>query len=199
MSVKKGLSIISATMLLLTLTTGCSGVPVPENCPELGVITKVENPATQLNIDNLKGSTAPNLTWRIVDCESLKTIDNKSLSLSDFQGKPVIIIFHKTMNCPGCEAQMPFIRAVYDQQTNAELTVLTIYREDKVSAVRRFATSKGYIFTALADPNDEFATICGFPHGAPITIFVDAKGVIKEFKCGPFRSQEEIENILKSL
>jgi peroxiredoxin len=99
-------------------------------------------------------------------------------------------------NCPGCAAQMPFIRAVYDQRINAELTVLTIYREDKVSEVRSFVASKGYIFTALSDPNNEFATKCGFPHGAPITMFVDAKGVIKEFKCGPFQSQEEIENIL---
>jgi hypothetical protein len=76
-------------------------------------------------------------------------------------------------------AQMPFIRAVYDQRINTELTVLTIYREDKVSEVRSFVASKGYIFTALSDPNDEFATKCGSPRGAPITMFVDAKGVIK--------------------
>jgi peroxiredoxin len=198
MSVKR-LSIIAITMPLLTLTIACSGAPAPENCPELGVVTAVENPATRLNVDNLKGSTVPNLTWQIVDCKSLKAIDNKTLSLIDFRGKPVIIIFHKTMNCPGCAAQMPFIRAVYDKRTNAELTVLTIYREDKISAVRSFASSKGYIFTALADPNDEFATKFGFGRGAPITIFVDAKGIIKEFKTLPFQSQEEIENILKSL
>ncbi len=198
MSVKR-LSVIATTMLLITLTTACSGAPAPENCPELGVVTAVENPATRLNVDNLKGSTIPNLTWQIVDCKSLKAIGNKTLSLSDFRGKPVIIIFHKTMNCPGCAAQMPFIQAVYDKWTNAELTVLTIYREDKISAVRSFTSSKGYIFTALADPNDEFATKCGFPVMAPITIFIDAQGVIREFKCGPCQSQEEIEGILRSL
>lgn len=193
------LSIISVTILLITLTTACSGAPAPDNCPELGVITAVENPATPLNVDNLKGSTVPNLTWQIVDCKSLKAIDNKTLSLSDFRGKPVIIIFHKCMNCPGCAAQMPFIRTAYDQRSNGGLTVLTIYREDKISAVRNHVTSKGYIFTALADPNDEFATKCGFGRGAPISIFVDAKGIIKEFNTQPFQSQEEIEKILGSL
>jgi len=198
MSVKR-LSIIAITMLLLTSTMACSEAPTPENCPELGIITAVENTATPLNVDNLKDSIAPNLTWQIVDCKSLKAIDNKTVSLSDFRGKPIIIVFHKTMNCPGCATQMPFIRAAYDKQTNAELTVLTIYRGDKLSAVRTFVTNKGYIFTALADPNDEFAIKCGFPVMAPITIFIDANGIIKEFKLGPFQSQEEIEDILKSL
>jgi peroxiredoxin len=193
------LSIIGITMLLLTSTAACSETPAPENCPELGIITAVENTATPLNVDNLKDSVVPDLTWQIVDCESLNAIGNKTVSLSDLRGKPVIIIFHKTMNCPGCAAQMPLIRAACDVRTNAELTILTIYRGDKLSAVRNFASSKGYIFTALADPEDEFATKCGFPVMAPITIFINAKGIIKEFKCGPFQSQEEIENIIKSL
>jgi peroxiredoxin len=195
----KRLLVIVITMLLLTLTIACSGTPVPENCPELGIVTAVESPVTHLNVDNLKGSTAPDLTWQIVDCESLKAINNKTLSLSNLRGKPVIIIFHKCMNCPGCAAQMPFIRAAYDRRSNRELTVLTIYREDKISAVRNHVIEKGYFFTALADPNDEFATTCGFGRGAPITIFVDANGIIKEFNTQPFKSQEEIENILKSL
>jgi len=197
--VKTKLLIISVTTLLLTLIIACSGNPVPENCPELGVITGVENPNAPLNIENLKGSAMPNFTWQTVDCKSLKTIDNKTLSLSDLRGKPVIIIFHKVMNCPGCAQQMPFIRAAYDQRTNAALTVLTIYREDKISAVRNFVTGKGYIFTAIADQSDKVATQYGFTRGAPITIFVDADGIIKEFKWGPFQSQEEIEDILKSL
>jgi len=198
MSTKRLLVTVIA-MLSLTLTIACSGSPVPGNCPELGIVTAVENPATHLNVDNLKGSTVPNLTWQIVDCKSLKAIDNKTLSLSDFRGKPVIIIFHKCMNCPGCSAQMPFIQRAYEQRSNGELAVLTIYREDKISAVRNYVTSEGYIFTALADPNDEFAITCGFPLMAPITIFIDANGIVKEFKCGPFQSQEEIEDIIKSL
>jgi len=187
------------TISLLTLIVACSGNAVPENCPELGLITGVDNSSTPLNIDNLKGNTMPNFTWQTVDCKSLNAIDNKTLSLSDLKGKPVIIIFHKCMNCPGCVQQMPFIRAAYDQRSNASLTILTIYREDKISNVRNFVTSKGYPFTALADYNDEVATKCGFTRGAPITLFVDASGTIKEFKWGPFQSQQEIEDILKSL
>ncbi len=196
---KRTLSLISAAVLLLVLAVACSAAPAPENCPELGVITNVGNAATPLNVDNLKGSPMPNLTWHPVDCQSLKVIDDQTLSLNDYRGKPVMIIFHKTMNCPGCAAEMPFILAAYQQRTNGELVILTVYREDKISAVRHFVTSKGYTFPALADLNDDLATTCGFAHGAPITIFVDANGVVKEFKCGPFQSQEEIENILKSL
>ncbi len=196
---KKRLLIISAAMLLLVSAVACSATPVPENCPELGVMTKVGNTATPLNAENLKGSSIPNLIWQPVDCQSLKVIDDKTLSLNDYRGKPIMIIFQKTMNCPGCASEMPFIRAAYEQRTNGALVVLTVYREDNIAAVRHFATSKGYTFPAIADPNDDLATTCGFARGAPITIFVDTNGVVEDFKCGPFQSQEEIENILKSL
>jgi len=194
----KRLSIIAIATILLTSSMACSGGTTPENCPELGIITAVEDTATPLNTDNLKGSMAPDLTWQIVDCTSLKAIDDKTVSLSDFRGKPVVIIFHKTMNCPGCATQMPFIMGAYEKRAT-EITILTIYREDKPSAMRNFVTDKGYIFTALADPSDEFAMKIGFGRGAPMTVFVDAKGIIKEFKLLPFQSQEEIEDILRLL
>lgn len=197
MSIKR-LSIIAITTILITSAMACSGATTPENCPELGIITAVEDTTTPLNTDNLKGSMVPDLTWQVVDCKSLEAIDNKTVSLSDFRGKPVIVIFHKTMNCPGCAAEMPFIMGAYEKRA-AELTVITIYREDKLSAMRNFVTDKGYIFTALADPNDEFAIKIGFGRGAPMTVFVDAEGIVKEFKLLPFQSQEEIEGIIESL
>ena len=189
--------LILATIVLIALTMGCSGTPT--NCPEMGIITGVESTADCLSKDNRVGSAAPNFTWETIDCKTLETIPGKTTSLSSFRGKPVMVIFHKTMNCPGCKAQMPFVRNTNEQRTNKDLVVLTVYRCDDASAVRRFVASQGYVFPALADPKDEFAIKCGFPVGAPITIFIDASGTIKAEKIGPFQSQEEIETILRSL
>lgn len=183
----------------MTLAIGCSGSSTPANCPEMGNITSVDSSGPCLTQDTIIGSKAPNFTWETIDCKTLETIPGKTMRLSDFQGNPVIVIFQKTMNCPGCKAQMPFIRTAYEQRTNKDLAVLTIYRTDDASAVKRFVTSQGYDFPALADPKDDFATECGFQLVAPITIFVDAKGIIREEKIGPFQSQEEIETILESL
>jgi len=189
--------IILAVVAFMALFTGCSGAPA--DCPEMGIITNVEKPATSLNIDNRTGCSAPEFTWDTIDCQNLKPIAGKTQSLKDLRGRPVMIIFHKTMNCPGCKAQMPFIKAAYEQRTNKDLVVLTIYRGDSVSDVKRFAINQGYIFPALADTKDEFAAYCGFPVAAPITIFLDSNGSIKGEKIGPFQSQAEIEAVLNSL
>jgi len=94
---------------------------------------------------------------------------------------------------------MPFIKSAYEQQTKKDLIILTVYRGDGISDVKRFVINKGYIFTAIADSKDEFATYCGFPVAAPITIFIGADGKIRGEKIGPFRSQDELTKIINSL
>ena len=182
------------------MTSNSCGGPTSGTCPDMGIITSIDNPSAPcLTMDNRIGSPAPDFTWEIVDCKSLEIVAGKTTSLSALKGKPIMIIFHKTMNCPGCKAQMPFILAAHEQIANKNIVLLTIYRGDSTATIKRFVTSHGYTFTALADEKDEFAVKCGFPIGAPITIFVDANGIIKAEKVGPFNSQEEIKAILDSL
>jgi len=202
---KKITPIILAIVTIITIatiaftSTSC-GSPTTGNCPEMGIITSIDNPSAPcLTKDNRIGSVAPEFTWETIDCKSLEIVADKTTSLSDLKGKPIMIIFHKTMNCPGCKAQMPFILGSHDQLVNKDTLLLTIYRGDSMAAVKRFVASQGYTFLALADEKDEFAVRCGFPIGAPITIFVDANGIIKAEKIGPFQSQEEIKSILDSL
>jgi peroxiredoxin len=183
--------------MVVSLFTGCSS---PEGkCPELGLITNVEKPENVITMDNRIGCSIPNFTWDTIDCETLTPIAGKTQSLKDLKGRPVMVIFHKTMNCPGCEAQMPYIKSACEQGKNKGLITLTVYRGDGISDVKRFVAKKGYAFIAIADSKDEFATCCGFPVAAPITIFIDANGNIKSEKIGPFQNQDEIIQIIDSL
>ena len=137
------------------------------------------------------GDKAPDFT--------LQAIDGKNISLSDFKGKPVMVIFQKTMNCPGCIAQKPFVLAAYGQRKNKDLVVITIFRGDGVDKVKNFVPNLGWDFPALADPQDEVGKKFGFSPGAPISVFIDANGIITAEKVGPFQSKEEITAILDSL
>ena len=137
------------------------------------------------------GDKAPDFT--------LQAIEGESISLGDFKGKPVMVIFQKTMNCPGCIAQKPFVLAAYDQRTSKDLEVVTVYRGDNIDKVKNFVSNLGWGFLALADPQDEVGKKFGFSPGAPITVFIDANGIIKAEKVGPFQSKEEIIAILDSL
>ena len=164
----------------------------------MGNITGIDKPEFPLKINNLLDINMPNFNWDSVDCSNLQTLP-KSLTLSQFIGNPVFLVFHKSMNCPGCKYQLPFIQSSYEKYKNSGLVIITIYRGDKPKEVKGYIQSNKIDFMALADPNDIVATKLGFAAGAPITVFIDKKGAIKKYQIGPLQSQAEIENILKTL
>lgn len=137
------------------------------------------------------GDKAPNFT--------LETIDGKMLSLSDFKGKTVLIVF-TSVNCKACEEQMPYLIEVY-QQGNQKLAVLNIYHmiyDPRI--VRDYVTKKQFTaFPALPDPKNKVATAYGATGFPPTNFIIDTEGIIKYKKPGPFQGQEEIEKILESL
>jgi peroxiredoxin len=137
------------------------------------------------------GDKAPDFT--------LESIDGKSISLSDFQGKTVLIVF-TSVNCQECEEQMPYLIGAYEQ-ANGGLAVLDIYHMIyDTRVVQDYVTNKQFTtFPALPDPNNKVANTYGATRFPPTNFIVDAAGIIRYKKIGPFQSQEEIENMLNSL
>ncbi len=128
-----------------------------------------------------------------------KALTAKNISLSDFQGKIVLIVF-TSVNCKECENQMPYLVGAY-QQENGKLAVLDIYHMIyDPRLVRDYVTNKQFTtFPALPDPNNTVANSYGATRYPPTNFIIDAAGIIKYKKIGRFQSQEEIEDILKSL
>jgi peroxiredoxin len=193
----KFVKILFIMALGVLIISSCSA-PASSVCPAMGTITSIDSPESPLSVDILVGSNAPDFSWDVVDFNSLQT-KSESLTLSKYQGKPVIIVFHKTMNCPGCKKQMPFLKAAYESWKDRGLTVLTIYRGDECKDVKGYVQSNELNFCALADPEDMVATKLGFAIGAPMSVFIDQSGIIKKYQIGALESQEALENILKTL
>jgi peroxiredoxin len=137
------------------------------------------------------GDKAPDFT--------LESVDGKSISISDFRGKTVLVVF-TSVNCKECENQMPYIIGAY-QQANGELVVLDIYHVIyDARIVQDYVTKKQFTtFPALPDPKNKVATAYGTTGFPPTNFIIDAAGIIRHKKVGPFQSREEIESILKSL
>jgi peroxiredoxin len=130
---------------------------------------------------------------------TLESIEGKNISLSDFQGKTVLIVF-TSVNCKECETQMPYLVGAY-QQENGKLAVLDIYHMIyDPRLVRDYVTDKQFTtFPSLPDPNNSVANTYGATRYPPTNFIIDPAGIIRYKKIGPFLSQEEIEDILKSL
>ena len=137
------------------------------------------------------GDKAPDFT--------LESIDGKSISISDFRGKTVLIVF-TSVNCKECEDQMPYLIGAY-QQANGELVVLDIYHMIyDTRIIQDYVTKKQFTtFPALPDPENKVANTYGATRFPPTNFIIDSAGIIRYKKIGPFQSQEEIEDILKSL
>ncbi len=130
---------------------------------------------------------------------TLESIEGENVSLSDYRGKTVLIVF-TSVNCKECESQMPYLVGAY-QNASGNLVVLDIYHMIyDPRLVRDYVTSKQFTtFPSLPDPNNKVANAYGATRYPPTNFVIDASGTIKYKKIGPFQSQQEIDDILKTL
>ncbi|MFC1846216.1 TlpA family protein disulfide reductase [Chloroflexota bacterium] len=192
------LFLILMIVSILLITAGCSGRQ-PDVCADMGLITSMETPDTSLTMDNIVGSVAPNFTWQVVDCKNLEPT-TQNMSLTDLQGKPVLVVFTyaEGSGCKECAAQMPFIEAVYNQP-GQELTVLNIYTDTNAGSVSDYTAKKELLtFPALVDTQKKMGQYL-LLRGYPVNVLIDSEGIIKQYKIGRFVDQADVESWLKSL
>jgi cytochrome c biogenesis protein CcmG, thiol:disulfide interchange protein DsbE len=118
-----------------------------------------------------QGFLAPDFT--------LATRDGKKASLSDFQGKVVLINFWASW-CPPCEAEMPSLQAAYQAYGNQGFTVLAIDStgdQDEVNAASQFAVTHNLDFPMLYDVSGETSQLYQV-QALPTSFFVDHHGKI---------------------
>ena len=128
---------------------------------------------------------------------TLQSIDGESVTLSDFRGKPVMLTFW-AIQCPACGLQAPYMQAFYDEWSSEKVAVLSINVGDGAAVVQDFVSSQGFTYPVLLDPQGMVAQAYGIP-GIPMTFFIDAEGIAKAYKIGPFQSPEEIESALDTV
>ena len=89
------------------------------------------------------GDKAPEFT--------LEDKDGKTVSLSDFAGKKVVLYFYPKDNTPGCTRQACAFAGLYGEFQKKGVEVIGISR-DSVSSHSRFAEKHALPFILLSDP-----------------------------------------------
>lgn len=126
---------------------------------------------------------------------SLPTVDGKILSLVDFRGKPLILVFWR-INCPSCEYQMPFLQAFHEKWSDDEIALVTINVGEPPAMVAEYVSRHGLDFPVLLDTRQQVAQTYGIV-GVPFAFLIDAEGIIRAYKVGPFQGSEAIEGAVK--
>lgn len=138
------------------------------------------------------GSTAPDFT--------LKDEKNKSVSLSDFKGKYVLLDFWASW-CVPCRKENPNLIKAYNEFKNRNFTVVGIALEEKRSEQAWFNAIKkdGLPWTQLVDFEDAVAGKLYNVHSIPSNYLIDPSGKIIGVNLHSEELQQKLTEILSDL
>ncbi len=137
---------------------------------------------------------------------SVKTVNGKTIKLSDFRGKVVLIQFFGTF-CPPCRAEMPFLEELSKKYSGKVVVIglSTDYIGEDPSSLKSFVEKMGISYpVGIIDEkiwNNYAGKVTG-NDGIPQTYIIDKKGNIRYYEVG-FTPQYEslfiaaVEKLLK--
>ena len=128
----------------------------------------------------------------------LKLLTGGEAALSQFNGRPILVNFWATW-CKPCRQEMPEIMAAYQAHRASGLEVLAVNLSDQESMkdVRKFVAQLELPFPILLDNKGKTRERYGLVT-VPTSVFIDAKGIVREVNAGPI-STEALERGLTSI
>lgn len=124
--------------------------------------------------------------------------DGNEVKLSDFRGKGVVVNFWASW-CGPCKSEMPYFQAAYEEYGEdvqfLMVNMSTGFGDTRADA-EEILTEGGYTFPVYFDTKSE----CAYGYGItaiPMTVFVDADGMISSIKTGMISEADLERRILK--
>lgn len=157
------------------------------------VVSRVSPDQSQVQTGSVpkEGFTAPDFT--------LELLDGGNITLSDLQGKVVLVNFW-TSWCPPCRKEMPAIESVYRSYKDLGLVVvgLNLTAQDSKPDVSVFVQEIGVTFPIALDVNNAVGNLYRVT-ALPTSFFIDRKGVIRSIIVGGPMSEAVIQSKVEEL
>jgi cytochrome c biogenesis protein CcmG/thiol:disulfide interchange protein DsbE len=122
-------------------------------------------------------------------------VNGNRVRLADFGGHPVLVNFWASW-CIPCRTEFPVLKSVLAD--HPEVRVLGVVFNDSASAARKFLDEQHATWPGLVDPKHQIADAYGVAAkpGIPVTVLVDADGVVRARHLGPITSDADAEKLL---
>ncbi|SMO48515.1 TlpA family protein disulfide reductase [Melghirimyces algeriensis] len=134
-----------------------------------------------------EGFRAPDFT--------LETLEGKSVTLSQNDGKPSLINFWASW-CGPCRVEMPHLQEAYDQYKD-QVNFIMVNTQDKELGMKTFLEDNGYTFPVVVDQTEEVSQKYSI-FNIPQTFIVNSEGEITKRIMGSM-SKEQLEEIMEEL
>ena len=123
---------------------------------------------------------------------SLLTLDNKTIDSTALIGKPLILNFWYS-TCEPCRREMPVLAASAKTHSST-VRFVGINMNDSIETATAFAAKYNVSYDIMFDPSGSFIGSLGIGT-APMTLFVDAQGVIVDQVAGEI-SADKLESLI---
>ena len=135
-----------------------------------------------------EGVAAPDFTGELMD--------GTSITLSELQGKPVIINFWATW-CGPCVKEMPAFERLKDDFGD-KIGIIAVNCGDDAETVKDFVEENGYTFPVVLD--EEYSISMMYPtNSIPYTVVLDAEGKVTHISTGALDADTMYERYKEAL
>lgn len=141
------------------------------------VIVSALNPAPPQDVQQVRvGSSLGDF--------ALEDINGKTVRLSDYKGKAVLINTWATW-CPPCKAEMPLLNQYYQAHAAQGFVLLAVNAGEPRDLAAAFASQNDLAFPVLLDPGSALLKKLGI-NSFPTSILIGRDGVVKAVHVGLF-------------
>jgi peroxiredoxin len=142
----------------------------------------------RLTTDITIGETSPDF--------SLQTVTGKNVSLSDYQGRKVMLVFW-LLTCSSCRDELPYLQDFWENSQHDDLTLLTINIGEKETLIKNYVQSQKLTFPVLLDQESVVSKKYTIVHYPTIILLAPDK-TVKKIREEPFKNVGEIEDFIQS-
>jgi peroxiredoxin len=132
------------------------------------------------------GATAPDF--------SLRSTEGRTVHLSDYLGKSVVLLDFWSTTCDPCMAEMPYLVDLYKAKKDKGFVVLAVSLDgpESLGDVSRVVHDKGMIFPVLLDQETTVVARYNPKKEMPFAVLIDKSGSIVEKKAGYTPGDEKV-------
>ena len=123
---------------------------------------------------------------------SLLTLDNKTVDSTTLIGKPLILNFWYS-TCEPCRREMPVLAASAATHSST-VRFIGVNMNDSIETATAFAEKYNVLYDIMFDSSGSFISDLGVAT-APMTLFVDAQGMIVDQVAGEITA-EKLESLI---
>jgi peroxiredoxin len=126
------------------------------------------------------GAKSPATTTTTAQDFTAQDTLGKTVHLSDYLGKQVVLLNFWGTFCDPCKHEFPHLTRIYEANKAKGFVVLAVSMDgpDTIASVPAFAKTQGLTFPVLLDEDSHVAAIYNPKKSAPLTVLIDRSGKV---------------------